>query len=531
MNAIARILTSLVCAAPVLISMAACADTPRPAALAEVGADWPQWGGNPSRNMYHPGAKGVPATFEPGKPFPGKEDIDPATTKGLRWVAKLGSQSFGTPTVSGGRIFVGTNNEAPRDPKFKGDKNCLYCLDEKTGKLLWQLATPKLESGKVNDWEFVGMTCSPTVEGNYVYVVTPRCEVLCLTVKGLAGGNEGFQDEAKYLGGVGANASPIPTGPTDADIVWRFDMMEELGVFHHNAANSSPLIIGDTIYVVTSNGQDWSHVNVPAPKAPSLIALDKKTGKFIAEDDLQQGPRILHGLWSSLSYGSFDGKNQLVYGGGDGWCYGIEPVPTKIGDVDTLKKIWWYDCNPADRKSRNGKAIKYPAYDGVSELIASPVLYKGKVYAQVGQDPEHGEGLGLLHCIDPTKTGDITTSGKVWSYDAIRRSISTMSIVDDLIYVADFSGTVHCVDALTGKAYWTHDLKEKVWSSTYALDGKVFIGDEKGNFTCLALGKTKQVLGVTALPASVIASPIYANRTLFVTTNTHLYAVAAEGSK
>ncbi len=519
MNRISRLITSLACAAPMLGSLVA------------AEGDWPQWGGNPTRNMYNPTAKGVPATFEPGKNFPGKEEIDPATTKGLRWVAKLGSQSFGTPTVSGGRVFVGTNNEAPRDPKFKGDKNCLYCFDEKTGKFLWQLATPKLESGKVNDWEYVGMTCSPTVEGNYVYVVTPRCEVVCLTTKGLAGGNEGFKDEDKYLGGAGAAAVPIKPGPTDADIVWRFDMMDEVGVFHHNAANSSPLIVGDILYVVTSNGQDWSHVNIPAPKAPSIIALDKKTGKFLAEDDLQQGPRIFHGLWSSLSYGGFDGRNLLIYGGGDGVVYGIDPTPTKDGDSAFLKKVWWYDCNPDDRKSRNGKPIKYPAYDGVSELIASPVIYKGKVYAQVGQDPEHGEGVGILHCIDPTKVGDVTKAAKIWSYDAIHRSISTMAIVDDLIYVSDFSGVFHCIDAMTGQAVWTHDLKAHVWSSPLAIDGKVFIGDETGALTCLALGRTKQVLGVTKLPAAIIATPVFANGTLFVTTNTHLYAVATEGTK
>jgi glycine/D-amino acid oxidase-like deaminating enzyme len=71
--------------------------------------DWPQWGGNdPGRNMYSP-AKGLPDRFEPGKLKSGTEEIDLATTKNVKWVAKLGSQSYANPVVAGGKVFVGTN--------------------------------------------------------------------------------------------------------------------------------------------------------------------------------------------------------------------------------------------------------------------------------------------------------------------------------------------------------------------------------------------------------------------------------------
>ena len=84
-----------------------------------------------------------------------------ATTKNVRWVAKLGSQAYGNPTISGGKVFVGTNNESPRDPKFKGDYSMLMVFDETSGKYLWQLAVPKLGTGKVSDWEFLGLCSSP----------------------------------------------------------------------------------------------------------------------------------------------------------------------------------------------------------------------------------------------------------------------------------------------------------------------------------------------------------------------------------
>ena len=58
-------------------------------------------------------------------------------------------------------------------------------------------------------------------------------------------------------------------------------------------------------------------------------------------------------------------------------------------------------------------------------MISTPVIYDNKVYIANGQDPEHGEGVGHLYCIDATKRGDITKTGLVWHYDKIRRSIST----------------------------------------------------------------------------------------------------------
>src|SRR4051794_20467762 len=103
--------------------------------------DWPMWGRDSSRNMVSD-EKGLPVSFDVGQFKGSSEEIDMGTTKNIRWVAKLGSQSYGNPTVAGGKVFIGTNNEAPRNPKLAGDRGVLLCLDEKTGKLLWQLAVP-----------------------------------------------------------------------------------------------------------------------------------------------------------------------------------------------------------------------------------------------------------------------------------------------------------------------------------------------------------------------------------------------------
>ncbi len=489
-----------------------------------VADDWPQWGGNdPGRNMYSP-ARGLPDSFDPGKLKPGTEEVDLRTTRNVKWVAKLGAQSYGNVTVAGGKVFIGTNNESPRDKKHVGDRSILMVFDEKTGEFLWQLVVPKLISGKVNDWEGLGLLSSPTVQGNRVYLVSSRCEVLCLDTEGMANGNDGpFKDEAQYIAGPGKPR--IEPGPKDADIIWRYDMMDELGVFPHNASNCSLLIVDDILYACTSNGQDWTHSNIPSPNSPSFIALDKKTGEYLGEEDAKISTRIFHGQWSSPSAGKVNGRQLVFFGGGDGWCYAFDAKPVKEPDGSFLKTFWKYDCNPPEYKIKDGKPIKYPAAEGPSEINATPVFWKNRVYVATGQDPEHGEGVGILTCIDATRTGDITRTGAIWKYDKIHRSISTVSITPDgLLFVGDFSGFLHCLDAETGKVYWTHDLKSHIWGSTLAADGKVYVGDEDGDFTVLAASKEKKVISAVNLGAPVYSTPVVANGVIYVASNTQLFA-------
>ena len=341
--------------------------------------DWPRWGGNdPGRNMYSP-ATGLPEKFGPVKPDklghftfsfrPNTEDIDLGGAANVKWIAKLGSQTYGNPVVANGKVFVGTNNASPRDPKYKDDRSCLYALNAYNGDFLWQLAVPKLASGKVNDWEYLGILASPCVDGSKVYLVTNRCEVVCLDAEGMSNGNDGpFKDEAKYLGGPGK--PPIEPGPTDADILWRYDMMDELGVFPHNASNCSVITLGDKLFTCTSNGQDWTHVNIPSPQSPSFIVLDKNTGEFLAEDDAKIGPNIKHGQWTSPSLGKVAGKDQVYFGGGDGILYAFGTEPVKEGDSTYMKKVWWFD--PSNTPPPKAPARSTPRPSSTKTASMSP---------------------------------------------------------------------------------------------------------------------------------------------------------------
>ncbi|MEO6246784.1 MAG: PQQ-binding-like beta-propeller repeat protein [Opitutaceae bacterium] len=484
-------------------------------------ADWPMWGGSPTRNMVSSG-KGLPEEIVPGKFLPKSETIDPKSTKNVRWVNKLGSQAYGTPVIAGGRVYVGTNNETPRDPRQHGDRGVLMCFDEKTGEFLWQLVVPKLGSGKVSDWEYVGICSSPAIEGDRGYVVTNRGEVVCFDVKGMADGNQGYADEAKFSLDEGKAVEP---DAHSADILWVSDVRTELGIFPHNISSCSPLIVGERLYIATSNGVDWSHLNIPAPFAPALAVLDKKDGKVIGEETSGVSKRVLHCSWSSPSYTTVNGQNILVWGGGDGWCYGYEPVPVLDKDgTPVLKELFRYDANPPEYRNKDGKPLKYATHDGPSELIGTVVVQDGFAYMSIGQDPEHGDGIGMFSCIDLNGRGDI--SGKaVWTNRVIGRSIGTPSVVDGLIFQSEYAGNIHCFDAKTGKELWVHATNSRIWSSTLVADGKVYCGTEDGELIVLAAAREKKVLNKIDFYTPIYGTPVIANDTLFVATITHLYAI------
>ncbi len=494
-------------------------------------ADWPEWGRDPSRNMYSP-AQGLPGSFDVGKFKKGSEEVDPATTKHIRWVAKLGSSTYGNPTVRNGRIYVGTNNESPRDSKIQGDYSMVYCFDEKRGDFLWQLAVPKLGAGKVSDWEFLGICSSPTIEGDRAYLITSRCEVMCLDVKGMTDGNQGFSDEGKYMAGPGK--PPIEVGPQDADILWVFDMREELGVFPHNVTSSSVLIHKGRIYATTSNGQDWSHLNIPSPNAPSLVCLDANTGEYLGEEGSGISQRLMHCNWSSPALGQVNGKDAVLFGAGDGRLYAFDPVPVpspEDPEIKILPELWHYNVVP-ERYFEH----KYPHAEGPSEVIATPVVYRDRAYVAIGQDPEHGEGVGNLVCVALNQPkGEVPRDKALWTWDGIHRSISTVSIdpATDLLFVSDYSGYVYCLDANTGKVHWTHDMKAHIWGSTLVGDGKLYVGDEDGDLVILPATKSfdpkkDQPLFETMFPGPIYSTPVEANGVLYLATMTHLYAIGGK---
>lgn len=495
----------------------------------KVTGDWTMWGGTPSRNMVNQSI-GLDLKF----------NFRDGTN--IKWIAPLGSQTYGNAIVADGFVIVGTNNAHEYRPKHKvvkdgertvdnGDRGCLIAFDEKDGSLKWQLTRQKLETGRVNDWLEQGICSTPFVdkEKGVLWVVTNRCELMCVDLDGFHDGtNDGIQTEDDVE-------------MQDADIIWSLDMIDDLGVFPHNLATSSPIVAGDTVYVLTSNGVDEAHIKNPSPRAPSFLAVNKNTGEVKWESNAPFD-KILHGQWSSPAVGEVNGQTQIYFPGGDGWLYAF--------GADG-KEIWRFDLNPKETKWELGGAGTRNA------IISTPVFYDNSVLLAVGQDPEHGEGLGHFWRIDATKTGDISAeigkigakgkpnpkSGVIWHYGGVdtdgeitgtkgtevfHRTMSTASVHDGMVFLADLSGRVHCIDYETGKRHWEHDMLSGVWGSTMVVDGKVFIGNEDGKLTVIEADKSEaKVIAEydTVNYSSIYSTPTFANGRMYVTDRNRMYAV------
>ncbi|MBD3293293.1 MAG: PQQ-binding-like beta-propeller repeat protein, partial [Armatimonadia bacterium] len=413
----------------------------------------PQWGGTLSRNMVSE-ETGLPSSFTLGeRDSTGAWRTPPVN---MKWSADLGTQTYGTPTVAEGRVMVGTNNGKPRNLKLQGDRLVLMCFDEEDGEFLWQLATPSpVFHGDFSICGELGVCTSAAIEEDRAYVVTSRCHVIATTLDPLGEGLDPIYDEqAQYLAApprerfsIGPDGpvidrtpgTPVTLSPTDANIVWVYDIMTDAGSWPHDAMSSSALLIDDYLYVGTGNAEAVDEVTKPWPEGPSLILLDKRTGEYIARDRSGIVSRVHSGQWSSPSSGVVDGRRLIFYGGGDGFCYAFdaEPTPGADGEPGTLEEVWRCDANTPEMR-----AHRYLNRKGPNEIIGTPAFHEGRVYVTIGQDPAHGLGNGALTCIDATGTGDISESGVLWRYTNINRSLSTVSVADGLVYVADLPGTL-----------------------------------------------------------------------------------------
>jgi len=510
----------------------------------------------------------------------GGMNVNPAAMKNIKWVAKLGGRTCGSPVVSHGRVFIGTQAES-------SDDDILLCLNEQTGRELGRFICRRPD-GRGEHW---GLCSTPTVEGDRLYLVMPYGEVVCVNV-------------ASWL----ATHTKPSAKESDRHIVWKYDMVERLHVVQDHTASCSPLVYGDFVYVCTGNGRFKNTQQPFYPLVPSLIVFNKHTGQLVARDDEQIGEQLWRGQWSSPSLAMVNGKPQILFATGNGLCYGFEPadpaaqvapdrwitetlrgpivyyinveskdtegltpaqyaeahhvlspekkpalplefrysirmpqttpidsIPkARVPDVPILKKIWWFDCLPPEYRNAPfyAQGCKGDAKIHPCDIIATPVFYRNRVYVAIGSDPQHGSknSRGHLVCFDATKTSDVTHRGFIWSYDNLNATLTTVAIADGLLFVIDEASVVHCLDAVTGQKYWTYELKSDrglLTSTLLVADGKVFVGK-----SILAVSTALKILSTIESNASTSCStPCVANGVLFTVHGQRLWAICDKGDR
>jgi outer membrane protein assembly factor BamB len=132
----------------------------------------------------------------------------------------------------------------------------------------------------------------------------------------------------------------------------------------------------------------------------------------------------------------------------------------------------------------------------------------------------------------------------VWKYGGVDRSVpkdrwghhpvifgqtlTNIAVADGLVIACD-SGSAHCLDAATGRVYWTH-ADRKLWSiqgSPLVVGGRVYVASY-GGVWMFDLAREKRVLGRIGDEFWSKCSPVFANGTLYLADDQRLYAVAGD---
>ncbi len=417
-----------------------------------------QWHANLGRNMVVE-AKGLPAELK-------KEN--------QLWTIPLKSGTvFTIPSIEAGKVFFALRG-VPVEGFDRRDGGVL-CVDLYSGKILW--------AGHIGPGGSYGVKDVPMIDGDRIYARGNDNILYCLDMSG----------------------KPL----------WTVDVSRDYFNAMHGPAGTG-LVIGNQIWIPSGYGPgsdcgQWETNSLESPFHPHVVVFDKHSGKLIAQDSFDVGP-FQHGQWSSLSSGVVNGRRLVFYGDGYGYLHALEVPeidPDAIEKPVTLKEVWTCDANPHSyRYDEKGRRLPYggvgacgPKDSGPCEIIAPPVFHGGKIYVTISRDVHYSIhrrnsddpfakyrywGAGALTCIDPSGEGDITKTNKVWENTEINRTFCPPSITDGLIFVADHSGYVNCIDLADGKLLWKFDIEATKWNYFQMVaDKKLYVSNERDDLFVL----------------------------------------------
>ncbi|MCA9132367.1 MAG: PQQ-like beta-propeller repeat protein [Planctomycetales bacterium] len=419
-------------------------------AFAVEPVDWHQWRGPEANGISR--EKNLPTTWSP-------------KGENVLW-SKEEYATRSTPIVNDGKLYIVTRYK----PETTEEGEQLVCLDANTGELIWREAHNVFLSDAPA--ERVGWS-SPIADpstGN-IYWLGLGCQFLCLN------------------------------GET-GEIIWEHALSEEYGMLSTYGGRTNFPIVFDDLVIISGVMTQWGEHAIPAHR---FIGFDKRTGAAVWFEITRPKPEDT--TYSTPFLTVFDGQAAMVFGGGDGSMYALQP---RTGQL-----IWKYDCS--------NRGINTP-----------PLVVDGSVYCgHREQNSADTRVLGAIFAINGDKAkGEIPEEELKWKLPGRSVEGSQPLLVDGRLYVIEDGGTLVVINPDNGEIIQEKKVGRRPGSLVYG-DGKLYVCEQTGNFWVLEPSEdgVKEVTRVRMKSGEeILAAPIISQGKIYLATTKALYCIGKEGS-
>ena len=355
-----------------------------------------------------------------------------SATENVRWKSELPGRGVSSPVIAAGRVYV-TCASGYRERRLH-----VVCLDAATGKQLWerQLAA-------------TGSTmCHPKTSMAAPTPVTDGKNVFALFATGdLAAFNR------------------------DGDLLWYRSLLRDYPeITNQVGMAASPVLAGDTLLLPLENAGD-----------SFALGVDAKTGR-----NRWKTPRRREINWVTPMVARFNGKTAALF-----------QTSGEITAYDAAKGevLWSY---------KNDKLGSVPSPALLEDLVIVPGNPSVALRVSEGGNPE-----------------------VVWTSRKLAAAYASPVVYKGKIYAATGIG-IACLDAATGQELWRERLGTGFSASPVIADDKLYVAKEEGDTSVVQLGETPKILANNSLKEPLLATPAIAKGAIYLRTEKHLYCIAAK---
>ncbi len=252
---------------------------------------------------------------------------------------------------------------------------------------------------------------------------------------------------------------------------------------HYRGPGSSPVVYGELLYLIF-DGFDYQYV----------VALDKHSGRTVWKTD------------RNIQYKNDDGDFKKAY---------ATPVLLQIDGRPQLI------CPSAEYTiaydPRSGAEL-WRVSHGSMNAATRPVMGHGLLYLTSGSS-------GRLLAVRPQGRGVLGEQHIAWRAFKGVPTRSSLLLDGDLLYMVSDQGIASCLDARTGKVYYSERLDGEFSASPVLANGRIYYCSQNGKVFVLRAGREFEIEAENRFDDGFMASPAVSGDHLILRTRTHLYCI------